>query len=139
MGAHTALEVNPSTPLHTLMLLDPHLLLLRLLSPNNQSQLLFKLTNLSSTTTPVVSSLDPHAEPNSTMVSSLSDMELNPDKITTLSRTPGEPPGEKVDTSDSELRMDLVSVVSKCRPPTQPPTELRRLCLNSFDKKPTLL
>jgi len=94
-----------------------------LLLPSDQLPLLLKPTRPHSSTTLVESLLDPLAEPLSTTVSLPSDGEPKVDKNTTLSRTPGDPHGENPDTSESELKTELVSAVSKCLPHTQPPTD----------------
>merc|ERR1711881_649784 len=69
----------------------------RLPSIRDQSPLPLRPTNPSSRCTPVESSPHPHAERNSTTVSSLSDMVRD----TSSSRTPGVPHGETRDTSRS--------------------------------------
>merc|ERR1712166_1094224 len=69
------------------------------------------------------SSLDPLAEPSSTMVSSPSDTEPRTVPLTTSSRTLGVPPGEPLDTSRSELSPAPVSAESRSSPFNPPPTE----------------
>merc|ERR1712226_292807 len=91
---------------------------------NNQYLLPSRPTNSPSKDTPVVSSLEPPAEPNSTTVSSPSDTETSLDKTTTSSRTPGDHHGVSTDTSRSESPADKVSAVSRCNHPTQPSDQI---------------
>merc|ERR1712195_436811 len=99
-------------------------MLSRLPSNTDQSPSPSKLTNLSSINTPVVSSPPTPAEPPLTTVSLPSvTVSTRPLENTTSSRTPGPPDGEKLVTSESPSKTELVSAVSNPNLPTQSPTE----------------
>merc|ERR1712048_317715 len=121
-----SLRVPPLRSHHSSMLRRTTQMHSRPSSTRVQSLSLSRLTSWSSRPTSLVSSPEPSAEPNLTTVSLLSDMALTPAELsTTLSRTPGTPPGEIRDTSTSELKMVQVSAVSRAdHPPNQQLTEL---------------
>jgi hypothetical protein len=98
---------------------------LRLPSIPVSSQLPLKPINQSSTSTPVVSLTQPHAEPVLTTPLLLLVMETMPpqDSTTTSSETPGLPNGENKVTLESPPTPVPVSAVSKWRAPSQPPTD----------------
>ena len=82
---------------------------LRLLLHLDQSQLLSKLIELFSNLTLQESSQARCVEPALTTESSPSDMELRAEKITSSLKTHGDPHGETMDTSKSELTTFAVS------------------------------
>ena len=93
----------------SLMLLQRVSTNLRLLLLLDQSQLLSKLIELYSNLTLQESSQARCVEPALTTESSPSDMELRAEKITSSLKTHGDPHGETMDTSKSELTTFAVS------------------------------
>merc|ERR1712014_449013 len=93
---------------------------------SSQSPSPLRLTRWPSRCTPLVSSLEPTAEPTSTTVSSPSAMVLKTALSTSLARTPGAQPGETRDTSSLASRALISKVFAVFSPdphPTQRPTE----------------
>ena len=93
----------------SLMLLQRVSTNLRLLLLLDQSQLLSKLIELYSNLTLQELSQARRVEPALTTESSPSDMELRAEKITSSLKTHGDPHGETMDTSKSELTTFAVS------------------------------
>merc|ERR1712178_71030 len=97
--------------------------------------LLLLMPYISNCTSEVLSSIC--VEPASTMVFSLLDTELIVELTTGSSRTPGEHPGENLDTSELRetiLRMERVSAVFKCNHLTQLSDYLLNISLHHLCK-----